>query len=53
MGWLAPGALAVVEIAAREELSPPAGVAAIDERIYGAAQLVFLRYNSAATGGVG
>jgi 16S rRNA (guanine966-N2)-methyltransferase len=50
-GWLAPDALAVVEVAAREELPTPAGFAVIDERVYGAARLVFLRYNGAATGG--
>jgi 16S rRNA (guanine966-N2)-methyltransferase len=43
MGWLAPRALAVVEIAAREPFSPPAGFAMIEERVYGAARLVFLR----------
>jgi 16S rRNA (guanine966-N2)-methyltransferase len=42
-GWLAPGALAVVEVAARDELISPAGFAVLDERIYGAARLVFLR----------
>jgi 16S rRNA (guanine966-N2)-methyltransferase len=50
-GWLLPDALAVVEVAAREELPVPAGFAVIDERVYGAARLVFLRYNGAATGG--
>jgi 16S rRNA (guanine966-N2)-methyltransferase len=50
-GWLAPDALAVVEVAAREELSAPAAFAVIDERVYGAARLVFLRYSGAATGG--
>ena len=44
-------ALAVVEVAAREELPAPAAFAVIDERVYGAARLVFLRYNGAATGG--
>jgi len=44
-GWLMPEALAVVELAAREEFSLPAEFAAIDERVYGAARLVFLRYN--------
>ena len=44
-GWLMPGALVAVEVAAREELSLPAGFAPIDERVYGAARLVFLRYN--------
>jgi 16S rRNA (guanine966-N2)-methyltransferase len=42
-GWLAPQALTIVEIAAKEPFSPPAGFAMIDERIYGAARLVFLR----------
>jgi 16S rRNA (guanine966-N2)-methyltransferase len=42
-GWLAPQALAIVEIAAKEPFSPPAGFAMIDERTYGAARLVFLR----------
>jgi len=46
-GWLAPDALAVVEVVAREELPAPAGFAVIDERVYGAARLVFLRYNGA------
>jgi len=32
-------------------LPVPAGFALIDERVYGAARLVFLRYNGAATGG--
>jgi 16S rRNA (guanine966-N2)-methyltransferase len=41
-GWLAPGALAIVEIAAREELTPPAGFTLLDERVYGSARLVFL-----------
>ena len=42
-GWLAPRALAIVEIAAKEPFSPPAGFAMIEERRYGAARLVFLR----------
>jgi 16S rRNA (guanine966-N2)-methyltransferase len=50
-GWLASDALAVVEVAAREELPTPAGFAVIDERVYGAARLAFLRYNGAGTGG--
>ena len=40
-------ALVVVEVAAREELPAPVGFAVIDERVYGAARLVFLRYNGA------
>jgi 16S rRNA (guanine966-N2)-methyltransferase len=46
-GWLAPDALAVVEVAAREELPVPARFATVDERVYGAARLVFLGYNGA------
>jgi 16S rRNA (guanine966-N2)-methyltransferase len=42
-GWLAPEALAVVELGAREELLPPAGFDVLDERAYGAARLVFLQ----------
>jgi 16S rRNA (guanine966-N2)-methyltransferase len=43
-GWLAPGALVVVELAARQALEPPPGFAPLDQRRYGAARLVFLRY---------
>ena len=50
-GWLAPDAMAIVEIAAREELPTPVGFTVIDDRVYGAARLMFLRYNGAATGG--
>ena len=46
-GWLDAEALAIVEVAAREEFSAPAGFAAIDERVYGAARLVFLHYDGA------
>ena len=42
-GWLAPASLAVVEIAAREELPPSPGFTVVDERVYGASQLVLLR----------
>ena len=44
-GWLMPGALAILELGAREELAPPAGFILLDERVYGAARLVFLRRN--------
>jgi 16S rRNA (guanine966-N2)-methyltransferase len=44
-GWLASEALAVVEIGAREPFSPPPAFVQIDERVYGAARLVFLRHN--------
>ncbi|MBV8166469.1 MAG: 16S rRNA (guanine(966)-N(2))-methyltransferase RsmD [Alphaproteobacteria bacterium] len=41
-GWLATGALVVVELAAREDFSTPERYALRDERRYGAARLVFL-----------
>ena len=44
-GWLAPGAITVVEIATAERLDPPEPFAAMEERVYGAAKLVFLRYS--------
>jgi len=42
-GWLAPGALAVVELMAREPFAPPPGFETLDERKYGKARVVFLR----------
>ncbi len=42
-GWLAPGALAAVELMATEPFTPPAGFETLDERKYGKARLVFLR----------
>lgn len=42
-GWLAPEALCVVEVAAAEVFTPPEGFEALDERVYGAAKLVFLK----------
>ncbi len=42
-GWLAPGALAVVELMAKEPFALPEGFEALDERKYGKARLVFLR----------
>jgi 16S rRNA (guanine966-N2)-methyltransferase len=42
-GWLAPGALCVVEVESREELPPPAEFETLDARRYGKAKLVFLR----------
>jgi 16S rRNA (guanine966-N2)-methyltransferase len=41
-GWLADDALAIVEVARRESLPLSAGFVVIDERVYGAARLVFL-----------
>lgn len=43
-GWLTSDALAVVEIGAREALLAPTGFVTFDERVYGAARLVFLRH---------
>lgn len=42
-GWLAPGGLAVAEVAATEDLAPPPGYAVLDQRVYGAAKVVFLQ----------
>ena len=42
-GWLAPGALGVIELLATEPFAPPEGFEALDERRYGKARLVFLR----------
>jgi 16S rRNA (guanine966-N2)-methyltransferase len=42
-GWLAPHALVVIEVAAREDFAPPAGFTLEGERVYGAARLIFLR----------
>lgn len=41
-GWLAPGALVVVELMAREPFAAPAGFETLDERRYGKARVVFL-----------
>jgi 16S rRNA (guanine966-N2)-methyltransferase len=46
-GWLAPQALIIIEIAAREDFAPPAGFTLEAERVYGAARLVFLRAEGA------
>ncbi|MFQ5785270.1 MAG: 16S rRNA (guanine(966)-N(2))-methyltransferase RsmD, partial [Alphaproteobacteria bacterium] len=40
MGWLAPGALAVVELAAKEVFDPPDGFAAVAGRRYGDTRIV-------------
>jgi 16S rRNA (guanine966-N2)-methyltransferase len=42
-GWLAPGALAAVELMAKEPFTPPDGFETLEERKYGKARLVFLR----------
>jgi len=43
-GWLNPGAVATVELAGTEDLDAPRGFETIDERRYGAAKIVILRY---------
>lgn len=41
-GWIAPGALCVVEIAAKETLAAPEGFTVLDERRYGVARVTYL-----------
>lgn len=48
-GWLADAALVIVELAAREDFEVPEGFALLDERRYGAARFVFLRYQAATS----
>jgi 16S rRNA (guanine966-N2)-methyltransferase len=43
-GWLMEGAICSVELAAGEAFAPPDGFEALDERRYGAARIVLLRY---------
>ena len=42
-GWVAPDAIVTVELAHNEDILPPPGFEAIDERRYGAAKIVILR----------
>lgn len=42
-GWLMSDALTVIEVGAREPFTAPSGFEIIDERVYGAARLIFLR----------
>jgi 16S rRNA (guanine966-N2)-methyltransferase len=42
-GWLEREALAVIEVGAREEFHRPEGFTLLEERVYSAAKLVFLR----------
>jgi len=42
-GWLAPGALAIVELAASDPFPALPGVEALDERRYGETRVLFLR----------
>ncbi len=43
-GWFAPGALVVAELAALDKLDLPDGFTFLEDRTYGAAKFVFLRY---------
>jgi 16S rRNA (guanine966-N2)-methyltransferase len=43
-GWIADRAVCSVEAAAREPFAPPPGFAVVDERRYGKARLILLRY---------
>ncbi|MGE5506526.1 MAG: 16S rRNA (guanine(966)-N(2))-methyltransferase RsmD [Actinomycetota bacterium] len=43
-GWLADGALAVVELAAADPFIPPPGFETVDERRWGAARVMFAVY---------
>lgn len=43
-GWLAGNALIVAEMATRDAFTPPPGCQPVDERRYGKARVVFLRY---------
>ncbi len=43
-GWFAPEAIAVIETATREDVTPPGGFHVVDERRYGKAKLTFLVY---------
>jgi len=45
-GWLAPDALVIVELGARDEFAAPDAFELLDQRVYGAARLVFLRRKS-------
>ena len=50
-GWLMPGAIVVVEVAADEEIPLVSGYQPIDERDYGAAHIAFFRYGTAEISG--
>ena len=44
-GWLAPGAVAVVEVGKADPLRPPDGFAVLDERRYGDTRVLFLSFS--------
>ncbi len=43
-GWIAGDALIIVEVAARQAFPAPEGFEVLEERKYGAARIVFMRY---------
>ena len=45
-GWIADGALCIVEIEVKEDFAPPERFTTLDERRYGKAQLIFLRFRT-------
>lgn len=45
-GWLAPGAVICVEVGAKDVFTVPAGFAPLDERSYGVARIVLLRWGA-------
>ncbi|MBI3506322.1 MAG: 16S rRNA (guanine(966)-N(2))-methyltransferase RsmD [Proteobacteria bacterium] len=45
-GWLAAGAVCVVELALDEAFEPPAGYAQVDSRSYGKTKFVFLSFGA-------
>ncbi|MFN4283004.1 MAG: 16S rRNA (guanine(966)-N(2))-methyltransferase RsmD [Alphaproteobacteria bacterium] len=45
-GWIAPDALVIVEAASDEAFAPPNGFDLLDERRYGPAKFIFLRFAS-------
>lgn len=47
-GWIAPGAICILEVGRAEHGTAPEGFTILDERHYGKAKLVFLRYGAFA-----
>ena len=47
-GWIADNALCVIELAAKEAFEAPGGATLLDERRYGAARIIYLRWANTA-----
>lgn len=43
-GWIAPGALVIAEVASDESFTPPPGFEGVEERSFGAARFVLMRF---------